>query len=580
MKYKEEILAAYERIGYKPRGEQVENINEIIKLFIDEGNKNVILSAPTGTGKSVIGVVVSEVLHTLTAGGSPNRASFLLTATNMLSQQYMESFAEDNDPNFLMLKGAVNYECSAMTYGGEIQTADTCSYSLLKRNGMDSIINDHCNYCEYRNSRKNKDTSRHLITNYSYYFVDRMYSSTPLSPRTCTVFDEAHLLNDLFTEHNAIYFSEKRLKAYSDEIAEYLKLSNTSIFKDIKMVRDGLIGGLINDENYKTFLEVLMDVYQTAVSSFKAEAEKNFKNQTVYLRLSKLEKKYMNLMCKISDLFTFEYPAVFEYKPKNIAQGQNEHECSIKPIFVGEMFAALDNANYNLLMSATITKEMAEKTLSLPDKTAYLRLKPCFPVENKKIVFFKPQTLNYTTMKNPDVVKQLCLNACKIVNHHSKENQRGIILTPSFVVNESIADSIRNMGGVAVFEHVRGGKLADIVEAFKAFPQGKPAVIVTPSGYEGVDLPGDFSRYQIMVKHPFASLGDKRMKVILEKYPSIYQTQSMMKVVQGAGRSVRGPDDWAVTYCLDTATQRAWKQKNINEWSDEFTAVFTNFLGD
>lgn len=577
LKYESEILAAYKRVGFTPRGRQIEYINSIVSAFLDEGNKNVVLSAPTGTGKSIIGVITSDVLHSIKEPSKFNGASFLLTATNALTEQYFESF--DSNDDFLLLKGANNYECHAASTPSEYQTAETCTIQLFKKNGLDDIIQKYCNHCEYRSSRSRKETSRHVITNYSYFFIDRMYSSTPMSRRTLTVFDEAHLLNDLFTEHNAIYFSEKRLKAFSDEIAEHLKLGDTAVFKDLKMIRDGLIAGKITEDTFKDFLNVLLQVYQSVSSAFNLEATRNSRNQTAYLRYAKLAKKYENLSCKIDDFFIFDYSAVFEYKPKDAAKGQNEHECSVKPIFVGEMFEALDNAEFNLLMSATITKEFANKTLALPGNTKYIRLDPEFPKENKKIVFFKPQLLNYKTMQDPEVIKKLCLSACQIVNHHSKKNQRGIVLAPSFKVAESVAASLRNLGGVQVYEHVRGEKLVDILEYFKSHDQTKPAVLVTPSGYEGVDLPGELSRYQILLKHPFASLGDKRIKTILDQYPSIYSESALTKIVQGAGRSVRSPSDWAVTYCLDTATQRAWNSP-LNEWKNEFTPSFSSLLED
>lgn len=579
IKYEAQIHAAYKRVGFTPRDKQVEQINEIVVAFIDDNIKNVILSAPTGTGKSIIGVVVSEVVQELKFPGRKEGASFLLTATNALSEQYFESFADGHDPNFLMLKGASNYECHALSTPSEYQTADVCAIRLFQKGGMDDIIERHCNHCEYKLSRAGRVMSRHLITNYSYFFVDRMYAQNPLPSRAVTVFDEAHLLNDLFTEHNAIYFSEKRIQQFIDEIAEHLKLGNTDVFRDLKLIREGLMKGKISEENHKEFLRVLKNCYDQVHTSATMEANRNVRNQTAYTRFSRMAKKYHGLSCKIDDYFLYEYPAVFEYKKKDVAKGQNEHEASVKPIFIGEMFEILNNAEHNLLMSATITKEYATKTLQMTGETRYIRLDPQFPPENKKVIFFKPQLLNYTTMKDPQTIKKLCATVWQLVDHHSKKDERGIILAPSFAIVESITGTLRGMNApVKIFEHRRGEKLADVIEAFKAYPTGKPAIIITPSGYEGVDLPGDLSRYQILVKCPFASLGDKRIKTILEQYPTIYSVLALQKVIQGAGRSVRGPDDWAVTYMLDTAIQRLWQQRNLNEWQNEFTTSFTSFL--
>ena len=50
-----------------------------------------------------------------------------------------------------------------------------------------------------------------------------------------------------------------------------------------------------------------------------------------------------------------------------------------------------------------------------------------------------------------------------------------------------------------------------------------------------------------------------------------------MKMVQGAGRSVRSKEDHAITYVLDLNGQRIFNS-NTNIWKDEFNIRFTKFL--
>lgn len=581
MRYEKQILESFARQGFKPRDNQIDQINQVLVAFLDEGFRNVVLSAPTGVGKSLIGAIVSDVVQSIKYPGEQAGASFILTATNALLDQYAETFVDEYAPddNFNIIKGANNYECSALSTVDEPQTAEHCAIRLFQKSGMDDIIQSNCNSCKFQHARSMKSKTRQLITNYALYFVDRMYAAVPMEKRAVCVFDEAHLLNDLFTEHNAIYFSEKRLKTMAEEVSAELSLGNTDVFKNLKLVRDHLMAGKINETNHETYLRTLLETYTRIQEAAKMDAERNIRSHSKYLKLNKLAKKYANLSSKIDDLFTFEYPAVFEYKEKDAKKGQNEHECSVKPIFIGEMFEALDNADHNLLMSATISELYAKRTMSLPGTTKHIRLAPQFPKENKKVIFFKPQSLNYASMKDPATIKKLCATTFQIVDHHTKLGDRGIILCPSFAVTESLAETLRIMkGGYKVFEHCRGEKLADWLERFKSY-DGGPAVLLTPSGFEGVDLPGDLSRYQIVVKMPFASLGDKRIKVILDTYPDIYGLMALQKVVQGAGRSVRSMDDHAVTYILDTAAQRSFTSA-VNEWKDEFAVSFSSQLSD
>lgn len=582
MRYEKQILEAYDRLEFKPRGRQVEDIDKILTSFLDEGFQTVVLSAPTGTGKSIIGAVVAETLHKLKYPDAHAGASFLLTPTNVLSEQYHKTFQEGRDPldtRFRMLKGAGNYECSALSTPEEPQTAENCAQRLFIKEQMQGTLDEHCNGCEYALQKKLKAHARHLITNYAYYFIDRMWAEQ-LAKRTITVFDEAHLINDLFTEHNAIYFSDTRIKKMIEETQElsFQLGSSSSVYKIFKAVRVDLMDGKIDESNYTEYLSQLADAYGQVTEAAQAAAERSVRDQKKYLSLTKMAKKYFGLGCKIGDLFTYGYPHAFEYKERNPKQGQNEDEVSVKAIFVGDMFSKLINADYNLLMSATISDQYARRTLTL-ENAKHIRLAPSFPRENKKIVFFKPLNLNYATLKDPKMVKQLQATCFQIADHHTKLGDRGIVLAPSFALTEGIAAALEGAGVKArIYEHKRGEKLAEVLGRFKRY-DGGPAILLTPSGFEGLDLAGDLSRYQIILKAPFGSLGEARMKKILASYPDIYSLLTTMKLVQGAGRSVRGPDDYATTYMLDMNIQRLWTAKNM-EWSDEFMTTFTSMLGD
>lgn len=578
MNYETEILAAFNRLGFKPRAGQVEAVDKILTVFLLDKKQNLILNAPTGTGKSLIGAVAADALSAIKHKTDGTlKSSISLTASNVLSAQYSATFEKlSGGSKYLMIKGANNYPCSAMSTEQQ-ETAEACSWFTMIQNASEfgDTIARHCDKCDYLKTKKLKNLTKHLTTNYSYFFVDRMYTGK-FENRDLIIWDEAHLINDLFSEHNAIYFSQKRLQSIAQDIADNVRLTDISIAKSLNTIAaDCAKKNKINETTYETYLRELHKIYTYAKEQGAVEAERAMRANQMgkYSKLARFTKKYEGLACKIGDLFTYNYEHVLDHK-------EETSEVAIKPVFVGKMMDALQCADHNLFMSATITNEMMIKTLNLdPTKTEFVTLAPTFPKENKEFVFFAPQSLNFTSLQNPDTVKTLRKNVAKIVRKHSENSDRGIILTPSFKLQKEIVSELLPLvaaKGLKLFIHEQGQKLEQVLNQFKAF-KGSNAVLISPAMFEGIDLAGDLSRYQILVKAPFPSLGDKRMKFILDHHADLYETLTIQKMVQGAGRSVRSAEDFAVTYCLDQHGQRIFSSPR-NIWKNEFNLRFTSFL--
>lgn len=83
-------------------------------------------------------------------------------------------------------------------------------------------------------------------------------------------------------------------------------------------------------------------------------------------------------------------------------------------------------------------------------------------------------------------------------------------------------------------------------------------VFVHNSALEGLDLVEDMSRFQFFPKIPYPSLGDAWTRTKLEKDPNWYSRETIIKLVQGSGRSIRSADDYAYTFILDSNFKRLW----------------------
>jgi Rad3-related DNA helicase len=572
MKYEQLINDAYASLNFFPRDNQVETINNILISILDERYNDIILCAPTGTGKSLIGAVTAECIGKIQKS---DLSSIILVHNNALAKQYYKTFSGNH--NFAQLKGASQYPCDALNSvsknSDDFYTAEECMFGVLQNNTIDDVMANavqKCYKCEYLDVKNKRNTVKHLITNYSYYFVDRMYADV-LSKRCVTVWDEAHTINDIFTEHNAIYISEKHFNKITEEITNHLKLGKTDVYNTIKRITTDLKDGLLNEKTYMAYMLPLYNAYKLIAEQCKSEMEMNIKNINKYTQFSRLHKKYFGLGCKIDDLLKYGY----EHVPQLIKEN-GENEFSIKPIFVGDMFEkTLRFSDFNIFMSATISDHFLIKTLNLnKNKTKFIHVEPTFPKENKKIVFYKPQSLNYNSMKDETVLSKIDKTVLEIVKFHSSD--KGIVLCPSFVVSERLSKFLRK-NNVKVFEHIRGEKLEKILEMFKNYDS--PSILLSPSMFEGIDLPDDHSRFQIFVKAPFASLGDKRIKYIMENYPEIYELMTIKRLVQGSGRSVRSKEDYAITYMIDSNISRLWRSKN-NIWQKEFLTMQKSFLNN
>lgn len=107
--------------------------------------------------------------------------------------------------------------------------------------------------------------------------------------------------------------------------------------------------------------------------------------------------------------------------------------------------------------------------------------------------------------------------------------------------------------------HDKSDKLAKL-DMFRSSPPEEGKVFMASGLYEGIDLPFDAARWQVIAKVPFLSLADEKIKKRMQVYPDGYAWEAIKRIVQAAGRIVRSPDDHGVTFIWDTAFERIWKE--------------------
>jgi Rad3-related DNA helicase len=541
----QEILMAFKVLGFKPRNNQVEIINNVVSSFLDDKKKNVILCAGTGIGKSIIAAVVAEVLKTV---ADSNLSGIYLSSTNQLIDQYGDSFKHLPEMKFFRVKGARNYPCQYFQdKGNKFATGEDC----VKAELSDMETAKYCTHCKYDQNKKLINKTENLITNYSYFMISKL-KSEHLMDRNLQVFDEAHLLNETFCSQVSIDASVELI----DKLCVLLNDLNGKADNqkaELILFRKELERKAIHIGNYKVKIKELLQIYQSVadVCAHQAALIPDLKAKN---KVRKVGSRFSRLGDLIVSFFEHNYDHVFD--------DTVDKQISIKPIFVSDMMHLL-LGRYNLFMSATISKDFAKTTFNLdPAETAYINPDEVFPAENKPILFVGKENLNYSKMQENSTYVNMCKVIDMITAHH--KNEKGIILVPSFQTITRLLPMLPK--NIKWFVHERGSNITELVVEFK---KSKTGVLISPSIFEGLDFVGDDSRWQIICKTPYPSLGDLRVKKIADSYGDIYREMTLYKILQGIGRSIRSKEDYASTYFLDKSSQTLFESR-LNIWKSRF----------
>ena len=153
----------------------------------------------------------------------------------------------------------------------------------------------------------------------------------------------------------------------------------------------------------------------------------------------------------------------------------------------------------------------------------------------------------------------------KILDEHPEEN--GMIFVTSYDYQNMIMKGISQKYLERIFEIKRDENKTKKVDEFKSY---KNKVAISPVLWFGYDFKDDMSRFQIIVKAPYAPWGEQRTKAkreTLDHGKYWYNLLACQKLVQGCGRSIRNKNDYAVTYLLDESIQDLLEKiKQNQEW--------------
>ncbi|MCA9812304.1 MAG: DEAD/DEAH box helicase family protein [Nitrosarchaeum sp.] len=511
-----------------------------IEEKVNSGYKKIILCAPTGVGKSLIGATISKYFD----------SSFTITASKQLQDQYIK------DISFLKpVKGKQNFPCLKMMHSEKVENDRramrwglTCDKGIcqekINKNGKEVVevcefkpsikqVEEHTykqESCHYYMQKYEGLISKHSLWNYHAFFQIMKFNKKLFGEylnRKVSVFDEAHKIEDQIIQFVGF-------DIFSGQIEECNLKSERYDFSDL----DSMIQ-LADDIAY-AYAKKIKDIKES--DAFTKEPDYD----TVY----RLERRYDRVAQAKIDIMADKDNFVVNDPVRDI--NGNVRTISIKPIDVSKFANSFFETDYQIFMSATIDSHSFCENMGLDeDNVCFVDVpKSPFPIDNRRIDFLNIRRLSYGSTDEDELAVIKTID--RILDEHSEH--RGLILTSSIPRCHKILKylSPKNARRVRICHSInKDGKTQDeVITEHASDPTG---VLLSSSLWEGVDLKDDLSRFQIIAKVPYPNYKEKRIKEKMNKFPLWYTSQTLTKLLQGFGRSIRSDSDWARTYVLDTA---------------------------
>jgi Rad3-related DNA helicase len=537
-----------------------QKILEEIEQAIKSGFKYIFLEAPAGFGKSPVAIALARYL------GSSN----ICTATKDLQAQYSRDF-----PFIREVKGKSNFICIIKD---EMGLDETCNYGpCLKDDGYDCIYKtklgdykvqgegtkyetvelDHFaekkyidrlksrsriiqldwKPCHYYHQKWTALKSSHTIYNYKYFLSDLFYSNS-MQKRQLLVLDEAHTVESEVADF-------KSFTVFNEGITGFLpKLSIP--YENEYDIETWIAFGTELREKLLIFIDKASAILEKNIEQYPF-TEKNLIDAIT---------KEKNLTTVIEDMRTNKDNWIVT----NVEKTANNQlrKVLVTPIDVSSYFKdILDKGSISLFMSATIlSKDYLCKIGGIKsDQVKFIRVHESnFPLKNRPIYLMNIAWLNAKTMNQSLPAIANAVN--NIMTTH--KNEKGIIHTTSYSQLRFIKENISKENAIRLIE--TGSKFDRNEMLEKHYKSSKPTVIISPSLYLGVDLKDNLSRFQIIVKVPYADLTDRKISVMKQRDPNWYIWNAILKLVQAYGRSIRSKEDFANTYILDSSITFLLKQ--------------------
>lgn len=502
-----------------PRTSQVNVIRAIDKIF-KSGTRVVVLEAPVGSGKSAIAITMAEALG----------EAHILTPRKALQRQYVDDFS-----GLALMQGKGSYPCTKedgfyqaclgidkgedlsgwMSTEGYRSVAkgwcvkkgkkNKAKYEACRAETLGSEFTNDVDNCPFDYAVRNAN-HKHITVHNLHSFLYQNYFGGYFQKRELLVIDEAHELERLIRDFVTASF------AYPKKVPLKVPEEDSSVSDWVAFLANDLV----------------------------APSDKTEKD-------AEIREKWMEKLA-----FMVQVEDTFLKNRITIIQDINEHQMKVQ--FIPETFGKapadlfFDYGEKVLLMSGTIyDKDYYCRKLGLKtDEVAFIRLMSEFPLGTRPIVIPR-RWLTDNSFKSwketPEEYTDMVNNLIELMEEH--EDTKGLIHAPSYYIARDLASKL----GDRVISH-DDTNFKEKLEEFYA-NEGN-AVFISPVCQQGVDMKYDRARWQAIIRIPYPSMEDPFVARMNKKDYPWYNYQTLIAFGQMTGRVNRAPDDFGVTYLLDS----------------------------
>jgi len=562
-------------ITFSFRTGQLDIISKILQAYLkyqeDGLQDTIVIEAPTGTGKSIIAMATSSCLELM------DREGYIITSDLSLQDQYLSDFNK-RELAYGCVKGVDNYTCSV---NNEKFSLGECQMRMMPSNARKSLP---CyQTCGYYSARNKAIESNVALLGYSYWLIQMNYVNRKIQEaieagddvdeensfkkRDFCFFDECHKVDDIVQSH----FAAKIDPTFFEKVRSFNQFLNSNGLGN-KALTVGLARcevamlELEMSEDSNEWLEALKIIrnvlasFNKAATDMKVRAKVKFPISTAipsaWKNNSRIADRIKDTHCKIEDLVEFFVELGVPTSDLIRIKDRNDVEfhCADESFLLKKHFHA--QAEFKVLMSATVGDIVKfSKVMGIdPHKMLHYRMDPPFDYSKSPVVLVRDCPMDFKNRdKNfPKAVKFID----KILLRH--EGQKGVIHTGSHQFTEKLYNMSDYQDRLLPYKtSVEKNNALALMDA------STDKVVIGPSLLEGLDLKDDECRFMIFLKVPYQNLGSPLVQHKLKKDKSFYSWKAALAILQGGGRGIRNPEDWAWTYIIDSTFMNLLRDKDL-----------------